>query len=78
MNDEQGYEREFGLLKRYAKQPATAANTLLCELRFEEILSRFVHPPACDRGTGQLHGNLGSRSCPQPFADEGSLFGGGA
>ena len=51
---------------------------MLCKLKFEEILSRFVHPPACSRGTGQLQGNLGSRPCPQPFADEGSLFGGGA
>ena len=26
MNNEQGYEREVGLLKRYPKQPATAVN----------------------------------------------------
>ena len=42
---------------------------------FAKVLGRLVHPPACDRGTGQLHGNLGIRPGHQTFADEGSLLG---
>src|SRR5918993_614521 len=62
----------FSVAPGYALPPEP---TISVTRLFAKVLGRLVHPPACDRGTGQLHGNLGIRPGHQTFADEGSLLG---